>query len=150
MSGPPPPELVERLRKHELLTADQLRQFTECQEDLSTPLRVADWLVQKGWFTGFQARHLIEDNLDKLTLAGYRLLEPIGAGGMGEVFRALQLKLNRVVAVKLIRVNSSSSEQSDAIARFRREALAVARLSHPNIVHLYDADVVNGTHFLAM
>src|SRR5205085_11174157 len=111
MSGPPPPELVERLQKHELLTADQLRQFNDCQDDLSTPVRAADWLVQKGWLTGFQARHLIEDKLDKLMVAGYRLLEPIGAGGMGEVFRALQLKLDRVVAIKLIRVHSSTEEK---------------------------------------
>src|SRR6201984_1062503 len=71
-------------------------------------------------------------------LGPYRVLEPIGAGGMGEVYRAHDPRLNRDVAVKV------SSERFSE--RFSREAHAVAALNHPNICHLYDV----GPNYLVM
>src|SRR5712691_7827611 len=127
-------ELLRRLRQHGLLNADQIRELTDAQTTESTPFQLAETLVQRGWLTGYQAQHLLENHLERLELAGFRLLEPIGAGGMGEVYRALQLTLNRVVAIKLIQADFAAGH-AEAKVRFRREALAVARLSHPNIVH---------------
>ena len=149
MSGKPPPELVDGLQRHQLLSADQIRQVAESGDDISTAELFTSWLVQRGWLTAFQGQYLQEGKLERLVLGGYRLLDPIGVGGMGEVFRARQLNLDRVVAVKLIRADFAS-ERAEALARFRREALAVARLSHPNIAHIYDADEYNGTHYIAM
>src|SRR5437660_9163663 len=66
----------------------------------------------------------------------YRVLEKIGAGGMGEVFRARDERLGRDVALKLIRPASSSNP--DHVRRFEQEARAAAALNHPNIVAIYD------------
>lgn len=79
---------------------------------------------------------------------GYVLIEEIGRGGMGIVFKARQLQLNRIVAVKVIRKDRLS--HADAIRRFRREVQAAARLTHPNIVTIYDADEDGDVHFYSM
>jgi hypothetical protein len=79
---------------------------------------------------------------------GYELLGPLGRGGMGEVYRARHLALDREVALKVIRPHLLADP--DAVERFRREARAAGRLRHPNIVTVYDAGSVAGLHFLAM
>jgi tRNA A-37 threonylcarbamoyl transferase component Bud32 len=78
----------------------------------------------------------------------YRLLRPLGSGGMGTVWLAEHLVLGRSVAVKVIRPEFLA--RPEAAERFRREARAVAQLAHPNIVAAYDAEEAGGTHFLAM
>lgn len=89
------------------------------------------------------------DTVAKLeNLSEYRLLEPIGAGGMGTVYKARHMKLDRQVAVKVLPQRCMSD--STAIARFEREMRAVGRLNHPNIVGAMDAREVDGTHFLVM
>ena len=69
-------------------------------------------------------------------LGHYRVLEKIGAGGMGEVFRARDERLGRDVALKLIR--PASSDNPDHLRRFEQEARAAAALNHPNILAIYD------------
>ena len=69
-------------------------------------------------------------------LGPYEVLAPIGVGGMGEVYRARDTRLNRDVAIKVLPDNIATSP--DRLARFEREAKAVAGLSHPNIVALHD------------
>src|SRR4051794_37942309 len=84
-------------------------------------------------------------------LAGrYRLDERLGAGGMSTVYRALDNVLERQVAVKILAEHLAEDE--GFIARFRREALAAARLVHPNIVQVYDSgrDEESGRHFIVM
>jgi len=81
-------------------------------------------------------------------LAEYRLLEKLGRGGMGVVYKALHTELDRIVAVKVLPLGQVDDEQ--AVARFKREIKAVGRLDHPNIVRAYDARESGGTHFLAM
>jgi tRNA A-37 threonylcarbamoyl transferase component Bud32 len=81
-------------------------------------------------------------------LAGYEILEPLGEGGMGRVFKARHGRLNRVVALKVIRPEQLA--KPDALRRFQREARAAARLAHPNVVQIYDAAEAEGTHFLVM
>ncbi len=89
------------------------------------------------------------DTVSKLeNLSEYRLFEPIGAGGMGTVYKARHMKLDRQVAVKVLPQRYMSD--STAIARFEREMRAVGRLNHPNIVCAMDAREVDGTHFLVM
>jgi eukaryotic-like serine/threonine-protein kinase len=82
------------------------------------------------------------------TPPGYELFEEIGRGGMGVVYRARQTGLDRVVALKLIR--SGDLADPTERARFAAEARAVARLSHPNIVQVYEVGEVNGCPFLAL
>lgn len=81
-------------------------------------------------------------------LGGFRLLRQLDVGGMGAVYLAEDEALSRLVAVKIVRPELRSSPH--ALERFRREALAVARLSHPNIVNLYSVGEQDGVAFLAM
>ncbi len=78
-------------------------------------------------------------------LGSYEILSPLGAGGMGEVYRARDSKLKREVAVKVL--PKSLSSDADALARFEREALAVAALSHPNILAIFDFGTHEGTAY---
>lgn len=82
------------------------------------------------------------------SLGGYEILEPLGEGGMGRVFKARHGRLNRVVALKVIRPEQLANP--NALRRFQREARAAARLAHPNVVQIYDAAEAEGTHFLVM
>ena len=81
-------------------------------------------------------------------IPGYEILEKLGEGGMGVVYKARQLGLNRLVALKMIR--GGSQARPDHFARFRIEAEAVARLRHPNILQIYDIGEVDGLPFVSL
>src|SRR5207253_8132128 len=81
-------------------------------------------------------------------LGQYDLLEELGTGGMGRVFKARHRLMDRVVALKVLR--GSWLGRPEAVARFRQEIRALARLDHPNIVRAHDADRAGGVHFLVM
>src|SRR5690348_16236819 len=83
-----------------------------------------------------------------MRLGRYSLLEPLGAGGMGVVYRARDSKLQRIVAVKVLPQGSLTSDE--VRSRFHGEALAIARLNHPNIAALYDAGEHDGIDYLVM
>jgi eukaryotic-like serine/threonine-protein kinase len=82
------------------------------------------------------------------TLAHYQINAAIGAGGMGEVFRATDTKLGRDVALKILPPDVAGDPER--LARFQREARAVAALNHPNVVTLYSVEESEGVHFLTM
>src|SRR5262245_53476940 len=82
------------------------------------------------------------------TLRDYRLVEKVGHGGMGTVFKAIHVKLDKVVAVKVL--SGRRWHDPEAVVRFEREMKAVGRLDHPNIVRATDADDSNGVPFLVM
>jgi serine/threonine protein kinase len=69
-------------------------------------------------------------------LGRYEILGPLGAGGMGEVYRARDTELERNVAIKVLR--EAVAQDPDRLERFERESRAVAKLSHPNILEIYD------------
>src|ERR1700745_3516018 len=81
-------------------------------------------------------------------LGPYEILAPLGAGGMGEVYRARDTRLDRTVAIKILPAHSSSNP--DARQRLEREARAVSSLNHPNICTLHDIGHQDGTDFLVM
>jgi serine/threonine protein kinase len=78
---------------------------------------------------------------------GYEILEPIGQGGMGIVYKARQVGLGRIVALK--RMRQSEFGDKEGLARFRSEATAMAPLAHPNIVQIYEVGEQDGSPFLA-
>jgi len=82
------------------------------------------------------------------TLAHYRIASKIGAGGMGEVYRATDTKLGRDVALKVLPAEMAGNPER--LARFRREARAVATLNHPHIVTIFSVEEADGIHFLTM
>jgi predicted ATPase len=88
------------------------------------------------------------DSMCGRTISHYRILNRLGRGGMGEVYRAQDTRLNREVALKTLSLDGVS--QPDAILRFEKEARAACALNHPNIVTIYDLGQVNGTHYIAM
>ncbi|MDD2211884.1 MAG: Stk1 family PASTA domain-containing Ser/Thr kinase [Clostridia bacterium] len=89
-----------------------------------------------------------ETVIGKLLGNRYELLEQVGGGGMALVYRAKDVYLNRIVAIKILREQFTSDEEF--VTRFRREAQAVASLSHHNIVSIYDVGQDGGTYYLVM
>src|SRR6186713_3239636 len=81
-------------------------------------------------------------------LAHYRIVRPIGAGGMGEVFLAEDKKLGRQVALKVLALAQAADPERRA--RFEREARAVAALNHPNIITIYSVEEQDGILFMTM
>ncbi|MBN1180067.1 MAG: protein kinase [Anaerolineae bacterium] len=87
-------------------------------------------------------------SLEGQTLGKYRVLDALGRGGMARVYRAYHPQLDRYVAIKVLR--SDLMEEHEFLARFRREAQAVAALRHPNIVQAFDFDVEGDTTYMVM
>jgi len=81
-------------------------------------------------------------------LGPYRILAPLGRGGMGEVYRAKDTRLDREVAVKVL--PEHLAQDADALKRFEREAKAVAALSHPNILDIHDFGTDQGICYAVM
>src|SRR5215472_9719730 len=81
-------------------------------------------------------------------LGPYEILAPLGAGGMGEVYRARDTRLGREVAIKVLPQHLSVNP--DLRARFEREAKAISALNHPNICTVYDVGLADGTEYLVM
>src|SRR5512139_4089178 len=82
------------------------------------------------------------------SLSHYRILEKLGAGGMGEVYRAEDTNLHRHVAIKVLL--DEFSHDAERLARFQREAQVLASLNHPNIATLYGLEESDGKRFIVM
>jgi serine/threonine-protein kinase len=105
-------------------------------------------LVRKGWLTPYQANQLALGRAGELFLGPYVILDRLGEGGMGAVFKARHRNLGRTVALKRIRKDRLASP--DAVRRFLREVRAAAQLNHPNVVLAYDADQIGDDYILVM
>jgi serine/threonine-protein kinase len=82
------------------------------------------------------------------TLSHFKITAKLGEGGMGEVYRAEDTKLGRAVALKVLPAEMAAS--AERLERFRREAMTLASLDHPGIVHVYSIEESDGLHFLTM
>jgi serine/threonine-protein kinase len=149
MPTPAAGPVLDALGQPELLRPEQLAEVRRSlQAAFPEPAHLIQELVQRGWLTSYQAEEILAGRGAGLSLGRYLLLERLGQGGMGEVFKARHTRLDRTVALKVIR--KERLQDPGAVERFQREARAAARLSHPNVVPVHDADQAGETHFLVM
>jgi serine/threonine protein kinase len=144
-------QLLEQGQRSGLFSAaaaqDMLAHLTA--EEALTANQLATKLMERNLLTAYQAKQLLAGHGDECLIAGrYRILDKLGEGGMGAVYKAHDTQLDRDVAVKVL--PSQSLHDADAIARFQREARALAKLSHPNIIQAHDSGEDKGRHFLVM
>lgn len=137
---------MERL--HPLLERGQRDELAGLEGVYADPKSLAKELMRRGWLTPFQVNQIFQGRGQELTFGPYILLERLGQGGMGQVYKARHQVMNRVVALKVIRDERLGN--SEAVARFRREIQATAQLAHTHIVLAHDAGQVGNQHFLVM
>ncbi len=141
--------LLNSLRESQLLGAKQVEELAGsplARGDDPTPL--ARELVKCYGLTSFQVNQLLRGRGKGLVVGPYRLLDWLGEGGMGQVFKAFHQPMNRLVALKVIRKELLANPQ--AVGRFYQEIRATAQLAHPNVVLAHDAGQVGETHYFAM
>ena len=139
-------EFIEVLSKSNLLNAEQLADARSQSASDETLKGIAARLVDRRLLTRWQARQLLAGK-SQFFLGKYKLLDLLGEGGMGMVFKAVQPSTGRIVALKVM--SRAALKDRDAISRFQREIRSAAALQHPNIAGAYDADCVKNTYFLA-
>jgi serine/threonine protein kinase len=140
--------LFKRLRDSRLVGGEQLGRLAGRFPAGVPAHAVVAALVNDGTLTRYQAQRLWAGKEKGLVLGQYRVLDELGKGGFGRVYKAVHTLMGRVVALKVI----APELVEDRRARdwFKREVLAVTQLCHPNIVMAYDADDVEDVLFLAM
>ena len=139
---------VKQLTDSGILTAGKLEDFVPPKASPKDAEELADELVKAGNLTQFQARRVLAGEVRSLILGNYTLVDKIGEGGMGQVFKAEHRRMHRLVAIK--KLPPAMTSDPGALARFEREVTAAAKLSHTHIVAAYDADEADGAHFLVM
>jgi serine/threonine-protein kinase len=149
MTARPLADFLQGLQDSKALDAGQLRLALEyAYQGPPDPRHLGRELLRRGWMTAYQINQVFLGRGQHLTLGPYLVLERLGHGGMGEVLKARHTRMGRLVALKVIRADRLT--RTRAVPRFEREVQSVARLDHPNIVHAYDAGVLDDALFLAM
>jgi len=148
MTGVFTDRLAQTLARHSLLVPEQAARLPDLTERFAEPRQLAQELIRRGWLTPYQVNQIFLGREAELRLGKYVLLERLGEGGMGQVYKARQHQLQRLVAIKVIRREFLGHPR--AIPRFQREIQLAAQLSHPNIVHAVDAGLVDDTYYFAM
>jgi len=139
-------EFARSAKQSGILTADSLAEFLRGVAPDTDAAQLANRLVKAGRLTAFQAEQMYGGKAGSLVLGPYVVLELLGEGGMGVVYKAEHRKMRRVVALKVIA--SDALKSPAAVQRFEREVQAAAKLEHPNIVTAFDAGEAAGTHYL--
>ncbi len=140
--------LVEVLHQSALLPPEQCAQLAELQQSWPETRGLARALIERGWLTPFQMEYLLLDGVQQLTVGPYQLIDVIGEGAMGKVYKARHRKHGHLVALKVLRPDQRADPK--VLKRFRREIKALRRLSHPNIVTVRDVADIDRNGFFAM
>jgi serine/threonine protein kinase len=143
-------QITDEILRHGLLDDESLGESCHALEkrgEAITGANLLAWLVAEGKLTPFQAAEIENGRADRLVLGNYLVLSRLGEGGMGAVFRALHRRMQRLVAIKLIRKELATPT---FIALFRREIRLSARLNHLHVVVAHDADHCAAGDFLVM
>ena len=141
-------QFVKQLADSGVIAPGKLEKFIPPTAAPKDAQELAKQLVQSKTLTKFQIQEIYQGRAKGLILGNYTILDKIGAGGMGQVFKAEHRRMHRLVAIKML--PPAVTKDLPAVARFQREVEAAAKLRHPNIVAADDADEANGVHFLVM
>jgi len=139
---------LANLRLSGLVEPAQLEEVTLLLPDTNRGRVIARDMVARSLITKFQAEMLLAGRTGGFQLGQYRILDQLGQGGMGRVFKAIHQTMHRVVALKVVTSQLVKTEQGRQL--FMREVRAAARLMHPNIVTAYDANQIGDRHFMVM
>ena len=144
-------DLIRELEEFHLLDARRVGEVRRkvAGKDKDVPPRVlANNLLRQGWLTAYQAQELVRGRGADLVVGNYVLMQQLGEGGMGVVWKARNWQTGKVVALKLIKKTRLDSPKS--VKRFLREIETASQLSHPSIVAALDAGNVGERHYYAM
>lgn len=138
---------IDGLRRSRLMNEKELHRHvvTSDAEDADSFARE---LIQRDALTAYQARALSRGRWKGLVLGNYTIVEKLGKGGMGQVYKARHDRMGRTVCLKVLR--SSGRRSPEIVERFRREIKTHSALRHPNFVVAHDADEAEGIQFLVM
>jgi len=140
--------LVKQLSDSGVIAPGKLENYVPPKAHPTSVEELLQELHKQNLLTKFQAQQVAAGRIKSLILGSYTILDKIGAGGMGQVFKAQHRRMDRLVAIKML--PPAMTKDVAAVARFEREVRAAAKLEHPNIVTAHDADQANGVHFLVM
>ncbi len=143
--------LLAALRGCGLHAADRLAQADRLLgpgADTEDDVALADGLFAAELVTTYMYRKVRANRTYEVIFGPYLILDKVGEGGMGKVYRAVECPAGRLVALKVVRQHLMANKTVKG--RYKKEAAAAASLDHPNVVKLYGADEVNGRYYLAM
>ncbi len=147
----PPPDLLAVIRHSGVLTERQLEDIRGKMLKGNYPfdsLELAEKLVREKILTSYQANRLLKNKPHGLAVGRYVILDRIGSGSMGRVYKASHRLMGRVVAIKIVAPEIAGNAR--IVARFQREMKLVGRLDHPNVVRAFDADQLGQILFIVM
>jgi serine/threonine-protein kinase len=136
------------LRASGLVAEADLQGVLKQMPEVTRGRLIARALVERGLLTRFQAERLLVGRTSGFHLGQYRILDQLGRGGMGRVFKAEHRTMGRTVALKVLSASLVDADRAEDL--FLREVRAAAQLAHPNIVTAYDANQVDGRFYLVM
>ena len=142
---------IGELVKHGVIHKDEIDSALEKNPEsagLDDRDALGDFLEQIGLITAFQAGELRNQRVADLVMDNYLILDRLGEGGMGTVFRARHKRMRRIVAIKVL--NPEIQENPDHLQRFQREIETLARLNHPGVIQAYDANFGTSGFFLVL
>jgi serine/threonine protein kinase len=139
------PDFQRLIEKSNLLAPEQLMELRTWPEE--EPKTIVARMVKAGWLTDWQAQQLLAGK-SQFFMGRYKLLDLIGQGGMGAVFKAMLPTVGRIVALKVM--NKQQLKRPQSLTRFLREIRSAAAVDHPHLVRAFDADVDRENYFLVM
>lgn len=141
-------ELLQWLGANFLLPAAQVDELRPQLDSFASGHALAKELIRRNWLSPYQVNQILQGKGDSLIVGPNRLLERVGEGSMGQVFKAWNTRLGRTVAVKMIHKEHVANQQ--AMDRFQREMQTVGQLHHPNVLLVRDAGEAGGQPYLVM
>jgi serine/threonine protein kinase len=153
-TGDSPPTAEQFLRcvlRSKLLSRDELQESLRAvpREQRDDALALAEHLLRQGKLTRFQAGKLLGGVCQGLILGPFRILTPLGKGGMGTVFLVRDVRISRLVALKVLPPRLARTEER-MVRRFHREMEMSQRVAHPHLAWTYEVGEFHGVHYIAM